>query len=153
MLTKLSIAILSAWLALTLFTDFVVIRTAFELTGDFFKAGDIGIALFGKLNNFEIIFGSFILVEAVFKRKILPLILSLILFSIALIYFSYLTSKISALTELWKEAEKAGVLSMGNISDVQAEHQFFHRLYIGLDTLKMILLAALLSIKISRRDA
>lgn len=159
LLSRLALVILAVWLGLTLFTDFVVIRTAFEITGDFFKAGDLGIALFSKLNNFEIIFGSFILIDSLFAvrkskaEKTFSLIFSLILLSIALTYFALLTPKITHLTELWKEAERLGAISLEGIPDVQAEHQFYHRLYIGLDSLKMTILLILLSLKIFRREA
>lgn len=153
-LNHLAIAVLALWLGLSAFTDFFVIRTAFEITGDFFKAGDLGIALFGKLNRFEIVFASFLLIEVVLNPgksrflQLVKLLLTLVLFSIALTYFSYLTPKIMELTDFWKEADKLGTLSFGGIADVQTEHQFFHRLYIGLDTVKMLLLSVLLGAKI-----
>ena len=154
MLTRISLVLIGAWLALTLFTDFVVIRTAFAITGDFFKAGDIGIALFTKMNSFEVICGSFLIVAALkdapasrVKRNS-GLILSLLLLGIALTYFAYLTPKITTLTEIWKEAEALGVMSHQGILDVQGEHQFYHRLYIGLDSLKILALSILLGIRL-----
>lgn len=154
MLARLSLVFLGAWLALTLFTDFVVIRAAFAITGDFFKAGDLGIALFAKLNHAEVFFGSFVVVVAVKEapsskvKNILSLLLSLLLFGIALTYFSYLTPKVTELTEVWKEAEALGVMNHRGILDVQGEHQFYHRLYIGLDSVKMMALLGLLGVRL-----
>lgn len=156
-LSNIALATLAIWLGLSLFTDFIVIRTAFEITGDFFKAGDLGLLLFGKLNNFEVVFGSFVFIEVILnphKSKLINfsvLILVLSLLGIALFYFSYLTPKIATLTELWKEVDRLGVLGLGGIPDVQSEHQFYHRLYIGLDSLKMMTLAILLGFKIIGR--
>jgi hypothetical protein len=156
-LHNLAIAILAIWLGLSIFTDFVVIRTVFEVINDFFKSGDLGIALFGTLNRFEIIFASFLFIEVILnpdKSKLINfsiLILVLSLVTISLFYFSYLTPKIATLTEIWKESEKLGVNSLRGITDIQAEHQFYHRLYIGLDFLKMMVLAVLLGFKIRGR--
>lgn len=154
MFARISLVILGAWLALTLFTDFVVIRTAFAITGDFFKAGDLGIALFNRLNDVEIFFGSFLVVAALKDaqvsgmKRIIGIILSLLLLGIALTYFSYLTPKITELTEIWKEAEALGVMNHQGVIDVQGEHQFYHRLYIGLDSVKIMTLLGLLGIRL-----
>jgi hypothetical protein len=67
-------------------------------------------------------------------------------------YFSYLTPKLVMLTELWKKTDLMGITSVSGIPDVQQEHQFYHRLYISLDTVKLILLGTMLGLGIFKAE-
>lgn len=152
------IALLSCWIALTIFMDFIAVPTLFRNLGDFFKAGDIGILLFSKLNLLEIILGSFLLglisleLSRSLKKGYLVFGIAFILWIISMVYFIFLTPKISALTALWKQAEAQGLTGLGSIPDLQQEHQFYHRAYIWIDTVKLGLLAFLLGRFIYKRE-
>lgn len=144
------IAILAIWLGLTLFIDFVAVPLLFRNLGDFFRAGDLGIMVFTQFNSYELVMGGVLLGllgivqnPPPFKRS-LSLVLVIILCGITLYYSFYLTPKIQELTTLWKTADAQGVAGLAGITDLQQEHQFFHRLYVGIDTLKILLLSFLL---------
>lgn len=147
----LTITLLSLWLGWTVLVDFVVVPTIFREMNDFFGSGNIGIKLFSKLNNFELIVGSLLLALSSWlqvQQKKVNIFLTIsvtVLFVIALLYFSYLTPKITTLTALWQKADAMGVMGLEGIADLQQEHQFYHRLYISIDTAKLILLAAVLT--------
>ncbi len=81
------------------------------------------------------------------NKKILPLlIMSVVAWIVAMTYFTYLTPKIIELTELWKKTDLMGITAVAGIPDVQQEHQFFHKLYIGIDTFKRVLLTVMIFI-------
>lgn len=137
--------------------DFAVVPTAFRIVKDFFNAGDLGIALFSKLNHLEILVSTCLIVLTSFQMKrnkaAWPFfLLSLVLFSIAMFYFSYLTPKIIHLTELWKQADATGALGIAGVADIQQEHQFFHKLYIKIDAVKLLILTFLLGFGIYREN-
>ena len=73
-------------------------------------------------------------------------------FFIVMVYFSFLTEKIVTLTELWKKADQSGKIGIVGIVDVQQEHQFYHRIYVGLDSLKLLFLSFIIGISIFRKD-
>jgi hypothetical protein len=50
------------------------------------------------------------------------------------------------LTELWKTTDLMGIQGINGISDVQQEHQFYHRLYISLDSIKLLLIGIMIGI-------
>lgn len=145
------IAFTSSWLSLSLFINFFVIRLIFSEIDQFFLAGKIGMMLFTKFNLIETILSTFILslislinLKQKCSKKIL--FLSLSLFSFALTYTFYLTPKLIELTELWQKADIMGVVGIRGIKDIQQEHQFFHRIYIILDTVKLITLFIFLTL-------
>lgn len=147
----LTITLLSMWMAWTILVDFVVVPTIFREMNDFFGSGHIGIKLFSKLNNFELVVGSSLLGMLSWlqvqnkKVNIFLTVMTITLFGIALLYFSYLTPKITELTAWWQKAEQMNVMGLNGIEDLQQEHQFYHRLYISIDTAKLILLATMLA--------
>ncbi len=140
----------SLWLGWTVLIDFFVIRAVFSVVDNFFQAGDLGIALFSTLNNLEVIVATGILALVCWQyrqgRKVLPhLLMALCLWIIAMVYFTFLTPKLVALTELWKRTDLMGLTAVAGIPDVQQEHQFYHLLYRSLDTVKLGFLLALMS--------
>lgn len=153
----LFIVFLSLWWGWTVIIDFVVVPTVFSTIRDFFNAGELGMALFSKLNYFEVVTASALVVLSSFQLKKSKqnwpfLAGSLVLFSIALFYFAYLTPKIISLTALWQKAEQAGLIGIAGIGDIQQEQQFFHKLYIKIDSLKLILITILLGFGIYREN-
>lgn len=143
----------SLWWAWTFLVDFFVVREVFTHISDFFAAGDLGIALFTKVNRLELIAASVVLALAALSRSKLFTLLSLTVFALAILYFALIIPKISLLTELWKAAEAKGSLSAGRIPDIQQEHQFYHRLYIFLDTVKLLILTAMLPLAVWRKES
>lgn len=157
MIKKFILIILSFWFGATALIDFAVVPTVFGTINDFFNAGELGIALFGKFNSIEVLLASTLLALSLirFRRSkiaIIRLALILIGWSIVMIYFSYLTPKLTTLTELWKKADSLNSLSIGGISDIQQEHQFYHRIYVAIDTIKLIILATLLGLSVLNKE-
>jgi len=142
----------SIWWGWTVLTDFFVVPSVFRNIPDFFQAGDLGITLFKKLNYLE--FPLSILILALGFRKFpKPLvIISAVLVLITATYLFYLTPQIELLTELWKEADRAGVSAVNGIADIQQEHQKFHRLYVSIDSVKLLLLTSVLGYLIFKRE-
>ncbi len=114
--------------------DFVVVPGVFRNIANFFEAGELGIYLFQRLNSLELVVASTVLAILVFifrsNRRALPLLIAgFLVLAIVLVYFTWLTPKIEALTTLWKIND-----------DVQLDHQYYHRLYVIMDTIKILLL-------------
>lgn len=155
--SSLLLVLVSVWWAWTLLVDLVVVRTLFANIDDFFRAGEIGIQLFSKLNLLEVIVGSLIVALLSFaltwNKNFKPfLILSVLTWGLAMFYFAFLIPKIIFLTDLWKRADLMGITSVAGIPDIQQEHQFYHNLYIGLDSFKLILLSCLILLTIWKRE-
>lgn len=141
--------IVSMWWGWTVLVDFFVIRTVFANIDNFFQAGNLGITVFSKLNNLEVIVSSALVGVLSFQmtknKKVLPLLMmSIVAWIIAMTYFAYLTPKIAYLTDLWAQSDATGSVAAGSIPDIQQEHQFYHRLYIGIDTFKLLLLSVMI---------
>lgn len=154
---SLFLVLVSIWWAWTVLVDVFVIRTVFQTIENFFLAGDLGLAVFSKLNNLEVVVSTLLIVVLFYqtrknRKSIFLLILSVMTWLIAMTYFSYLTPKLAYLTELWKKSDLGGVTSMFGIADIQQEHQFYHNIYIGLDSIKLILLSILLGLGIVKQD-
>jgi uncharacterized membrane protein (UPF0136 family) len=154
---SLFLTLVSLWWGWTVLVDFFMLPAVFKTVNDFFNAGELGMTLFSQLNALELIVSSLLIVVTALKlkqsKKILPFfILTLAAFSIVIFYLAFLTPKIVALTDLWREAEKLGASGIGNIPDIQQEHQFFHKLYIRIDTVKLIILTILLGTGLFKQD-
>jgi hypothetical protein len=147
------LVLISIWLGWTVLVDFFVVPTVFRTISNFFEAGDLGIAVFSKLNNLELIVATIILglLSLEIKKNKVFFILSILTWSIVMFYFSYLTPKIITLTELWKTAESTGTLGVSGIADIQANHQTFHKLYVGLDSVNLVLLSCLLGMSVWKK--
>ena len=157
MTNKIVLILASIWWGWTALIDFAVVPTVFRVVNEFFNAGELGIALFSKLNLLEVIISTaLILVLALHFKKSgrgkIQLLLACCAWVIVMFYFSYLTSKITTLTSLWKEAELSNKLGIAGINDIQQEHQFYHRIYVGLDSLKLLILTFILSISFFRKE-
>lgn len=148
-------ALAGAWLGWTVLVDFFVVPMVFREVDDFFQAGALGIGVFTKLNNLELIVGSVMVALSALNVKkspsaLIAFCLSLLLLALAITYFTFLTPKITAVTALWKKADLMGLQGLSGIADLQQEHQFWHRLYIGLDTLKLATLSIFIGLGIAR---
>jgi hypothetical protein len=135
----------SLWLGWTILVDFFVVPTVFQQVPDFFVAGNLGVAVFTKLNRLEFplassLFALICLHIKQTKRQHYLAIISIVLLTIAGLYLFSLTPKITELTAAWEYAEKMGTLGQGG-QDVQQLHQSYHKTYIGLDTLKLLLIS------------
>lgn len=134
--------LLSLWLGWTALVDFVVVPGVFRNIENFFEAGNLGIYLFERLNYLEVVIASTVvaLITFIFRqnRRALPLLISsLIVMIIAFTYFTWLIPKIADLTELWKISEAGKTIA---VADIQQEHQYYHRIYVIMDTVKLLVL-------------
>lgn len=152
MTNRLIFLILSWWLGATVLIDFVIVPTVFQTIDSFFNAGELGIALFRKFNFVECMF-AVCLVLLSLKRgkkftyfKLHSSLVALVCL-IVLTYVTYLTPYLAKLTGLWKEADTTNTIAIAGISDIQQEHQFFHRIYVTLDTFKILFLASLFTLE------
>lgn len=150
-------AISLVWASATALVDFVVVRTVFQEVGDFFTAGRTGLALFTKFNSLEFVLASVLFALSVLLARREPgargyVLVSVLCLAIAGLYLFSLTPKLAQLTATWEYAEQVGTVQIAG-EDIQALHQTYHRLYIGLDSLKLALLSlqtTLLGISLSR---
>lgn len=154
---SLFLVLASAWWAWTFLVDIFIIPTVFRSIDNFFQAGDLGIAVFSKLNTLEVLVSSVLLGMLAWqtkknKKTTVLLVTSVIVWAIALTYFFYLTPKLITLTDLWKQMDLMGLTSAAEIPDIQQEHQFYHNLYIRLDMLKLFLLSFLIGFGIWKQD-
>jgi hypothetical protein len=152
------IVLLSFWLGWTILVDFFVVPSIFREIPEFFKAGKLGMILFSKLNNLELIVSSSILGLSIMQsrknphsRPLIPF--ALLAWMIIMLYFTFLTPKIIILTEMWMKAghDHAMFVSQG-ITDIQQEHHFYHNLYRSIDAIKLVLLTIFLFCTLKNRD-
>lgn len=132
--------------------DFVVVPGVFRNINDFFEAGNLGVYLFTKLNSLEVVISASVLAVLVFifrkNPRALPLLISgIIVTIISLIYFTYLIPKIAYLSELWKLSDSGKIIET---FDIQQEHQYFHRIYIIMDTVKIFILSFMIISAVSK---
>ena len=109
MTKKLILILVSIWWGWTAIIDFAVVPTVFRVIHDFFNAGELGIALFSKLNTLEVLVSSLLIVLSLYTLKQsghgkLQLALVICAWAIAMIYFSYLTPKLVGLTRFLRSA-------------------------------------------------
>ena len=158
MTKKLILILASIWWGWTAIIDFAIVPTVFKVINDFFNAGELGIALFSKLNLLEVILASLLVVVAALQLKQeargkIQLFLACSAWLIVIFYFSYLTPKLIELTDLWKEAELVNKIGIAGINDIQQEHQSYHRMYVGLDSLKLLILTFILGMSLFKKEA
>lgn len=152
-LKSLLLVTFSIWWGWTILTDFFVVPSVFRIVPDFFVAGELGMTLFKKLNLLEMIVAILVVsLSAISPRSKILLVITSLLMAIAITYFFYLTPKMQTLTEWWKEAEGLGITSIHGIDDIQLEHQKYHRFYVWIDAVKLLLLTSGLSFLIFKHD-
>jgi hypothetical protein len=158
MTKRLILILVSIWWGWTAIIDFAVVPTVFAIIHDFFNAGELGIVLFSKLNLLEVIISSLIIVISVIHLKQegrgkIQLALACGAWLIVMFYFAFLTPKLIALTDLWKQAEVVNQIGIAGINDIQQEHRSYHRMYVGLDSLKLLILTFILGMGIFQKEA
>jgi hypothetical protein len=145
----------SSWWMMTIVADLIVAPAIFRVVENFFNAGDLAMLLFSKITVVEMIVASLVLALSVMIHKSQKSTSLLIIFSICwvltLFYVFYLIPKIVDVAEVWKKSDSLGLAGMGDIKDAQQEHQFFHRMFIVLDGLKLSLLSMALGLRIFRK--
>lgn len=153
LLLPLYFILIGMWWGWTVLVDFYVIPSVFANIKGFFEAGNLGITVFSKLNKLELIVGTvltFLIIRTIgLNKKILKFIIPALLATIiAYFYESYLTAKIQELTILWQMAEAKNTVGIQGIPDIQQEHQYYHKLYVTLDSVKLLLLTVMLGLGI-----
>lgn len=156
-LYSLFLIVVSLWWGWTVLVDIFIIPTVFKTIDQFFQAGDLGIAVFSKLNNLELVVASILVGLFSFqmtknKKALMLLVPSILVWIIAMTYFAYLTPKLIELTELWKKTDLMGITGVAGIPDIQQAHQYYHNLYIGLDVVKLLLLSAMLIVGVVKEE-
>jgi hypothetical protein len=149
----IALALVAIWFGWTVLVDIFLVPQIFKIVDQFWVAGRLGLTFFTKLNQLEMITGSALVgLLAISCRRnkiaLMGFVLSVLLFSIALTYFAYLIPKMAELTDLWQKAEGLGIVKIGGYEDVQQEHQYFHRVYVTMDVVKLIILTSCLGLLI-----
>lgn len=142
---KIVLSVLSAWFALVVFTDFVVVPSVFITVSKRMEAAQLGMDVFYTLGNFEFFSGLFLFLSAGvvikrFKTKRAAVLFSMAtgLFAFALLGRFYLTPEITKTNQLKFSIDE----SSQQYEQLQDRHNFLHGVYIKLDSLKMLLLVA-----------
>jgi hypothetical protein len=143
---------LGSWLISTIFIDFFAVMAVFKNVSNIFEAGTVGMYVFSSFNKFEIIFGIFLLLISFtnpltnLKMKNTMIIISAILLSFALYYNFFLSPKITTLTHSMHD------IGMGNkgYDEIERMHGIFHKRYVSMDSIKLLLLLALLCLGIGK---
>jgi hypothetical protein len=149
--------LVSMWWGWTVLVDMFIIRTVFASVSNFFEAGELGIAVFTKLNNLELIVATALVGIISFQisknKKLIKLfVLTMMVWIMAMSYFAFLTPKLVELTQLWKQSEQAGLIGSISVPDIQQAHQYYHNLYIALDVVKLILLSVMLGLGVWKQE-
>jgi hypothetical protein len=157
LIRKFVLCFLAAWLALVIFTDFVVAPTVFQTVSKRVEAGELGMKVFSALGFFEVIVGIilFLLGLVVLKRFRTKragslFLLATCLFAFALLGKFYLTPELTRLNLKKYTMDEQSI----EYQKVQSQHHFLHNFYIKLDTFKMLFLLTGLSLSfgVSRFD-
>jgi hypothetical protein len=138
--------LLCIWLGQTILIDLFLAPKIFQIIPDFFLAGNVAVAIFQKMNVIELLISGFcfssttLLLTKNSKYK-WPFLFGVLLIAIVCFYNFYLTEKIKMLADLWQYSEMTQTNSLENGFDVQQEHQFYHRIYVATDVVKIILIS------------
>ncbi len=149
MKTKFLLILTTIWLTMTATIDFLVLPTAFRVIKNLLLGGNLGIALFSRFNPLEMLFSLTILILMAVTEvqakvaKTLALILSGLLVAISFIYYFFLTPKIVMTTRVIESLEGKTSEAM---AQAQLDHQFFHHLYVRMDSVKLVCLCVILVI-------
>lgn len=138
---KLFLIIFSLWFGMTIMVDFVAIPQAFRTLPNKEMAGQLGVKVFSIFNWFEVVFALPIFTSAFFlkfascmkKRAYAAIAVTLMALSIS--YFYHITPAIVDLS-----TQMHSLTDSNAIAAVQTQHDFYHKLYVKLDGLKLILL-------------
>jgi len=132
----------SMWFGMTAAVDFVAVPLVFTTLTSLEQAGQLGIAVFSRFNTIELLLGTIMLALSMllfFKEKngkwsITWVLLSVLVASLAITYSFYLSPMIGF---LGREMHQFPLESEPYLK-VYEQHQFFHKLYVKLDSVKLI---------------
>lgn len=157
MLRKLVLSLIASWLALVIYTDFIVVPTVFTTLTSRVEAGELGMKVFSALGTFEVVVSIFLFFSAIIvfkkfrtKRASYLFIFATCLCAFALLGKFYMTPKITKLNSLKYTLNE----TTQQYKEIDKEHQLYHGLYIKLDGTKILFLLAGLfgSLRSSRFD-
>lgn len=146
---KMAIVSLSSlWFGMTAAVDFVAVPLVFTTLSSLEQAGKLGMAVFGRFNTIEMFISTLILALSFMlfakqrngKWGATWLLLSILVAALALIYSFYLTPMIGFLA---REMHQFPLESEPYLK-VYEQHQFFHKLYVKLDSVKLLSLLVLI---------
>lgn len=151
---KLYLSLLSLWLALTCFVDFIVVPTVFRNVSSRAEAGDIGMIVFSLVNKVEFVCAVIVLICAYLfkdtvKRKILLLTTLVSLLFLTVIYNTYMTPQVRKQTLLMRDADQESTAYL----KAQETHEFYHSLYKKTDSVKILALLVLLTAGILKKES
>ncbi|GAB4015481.1 MAG: hypothetical protein Fur0010_14570 [Bdellovibrio sp.] len=142
------LVISSLWMGMTMSVDFVAVPLVFQTLTSLQEAGKLGIAVFSKFNSIEIFLSMVLFIASILeflknKNGRWPMtwvLFSILLTSLAVLYAFYLSPRIAF---LGNEMHQFPLESEPYLV-VYKEHQFFHKLYVKLDSLKLLLLLTMI---------
>lgn len=150
-------AFLSSWILLTITVDFIAIPTIFRTLKDVNLGGAIGIELFPKVNFVEVILACGLIICLFYSLSIktrlfdrFVMVMGFFLALLSIFYFTFLSPEIKTLT--LEMSNKMGDFSA--LPSLSVQHQFYHKLYIKLEGLKLLILVIMLgwSVNLKRNN-
>ncbi|MEE3079213.1 MAG: hypothetical protein VX341_07755 [Bdellovibrionota bacterium] len=131
-------AILIAWLLSTVFIDLMAVPLVFQTVSSRDEASLLGVGIFKMFNHLEIVFILsslfFMKLSSIFSLNDFLLKISYLLF-FPFFYSFYLTNKIVSLN-----ASKMNEIDDAKLQIIQKDLDFFHQLYVRLDSVKIFIL-------------
>lgn len=139
---RLAFSLIVAWFATSCLIDFVAVPTVFRTVSKLTEAGAVGMTIFSKYNVVEVLCGLVILIYALksamikgIGRKVFALF-SVVVFGIALAYQFHVSPKIIQINTERAQYEMESV----EYQKISVEHNFYHKLYVRMDSVKVTLL-------------
>ncbi len=146
-----TVPVLLSWLIATIFLDIVAVPTVFKNISNVLDAGKVGMTIFKTFNRIEVVFAVIFLFagieEFISERRKKYLVFSIILFFWILVYNFYLTPSIIFYTEKLH----SGVQDINLMIEYQSKHALIHKAYRYLDSIKILVLVALI-ISLTRKN-
>ena len=140
---KVEFLALFTWLFFTLFIDFFLVPTTFRTLGTPAIAGPLAIKFFAFFNILEFSIGMILVItEIVYKNRArynYHVGIVALLFIIAAAYLFYISPQIVKYGSLMESTS----IDSNMLKSYIDNHQFFHKLYVKIDSVKLLLLMAL----------
>lgn len=151
---KLYLSLLSLWLGLTCFVDFIAVPTVFRNVSSRAEAGDIGMIVFSLVNKVEFVCAIIVLICAYLfkdtvKKKVLLFTTLSSLVALTLVYNIHMTPQVRKQTLLMRDVSEESVTYI----KAQETHEFYHSLYKKTDGVKILVILFLLSSGILKKES
>lgn len=135
---------LSSWFFTSVLIDMVAIPAIFRNVSIISEAGTVGMIVFGKYNILEVLFSLGTLITLWLNRNIdyfkVLFGLLLVLLMIAMAYTFHLSPEITEInTKLYNDETSEQLLTQ-----LQASHDYYHQLYVGIEKAKVLMLFCVL---------